>query len=75
VQLIVVAIGDSEGTAREYFKAGGVPVVLDNGTLAGRFGVGGIPTTVFIDSEGRIANVKVGYSTAADFKAYVDGIG
>ena len=73
--MIVVAIGASAATARGYFKVGGAPVFLDNGTLAGRFGVGGIPTTVFIDSAGRIANVKVGYSTAADLDTYVDGIG
>jgi len=37
--------------------------------------VSAVPTTVFIDSQGRIANVKVGLSTAADLAAYVDGIG
>ena len=73
--MIVVALGGSVATVRGYFKAGGVPVVLDKGTLAGRFGVGAIPTTVFIDSAGRIANVKVGYSSASDLQAYVDGIG
>jgi hypothetical protein len=71
----VVVLGGSEAGARKYFKAGGAPAVVDTGTLAGRFGVSAIPTTVFIDGEGRIANVKVGYSSAADLAAYVDGIG
>lgn len=70
-----MALNDSESSARKYWKAGGVPVLLDTGALAGAFGVSAIPTTVFIDSEGRIANVKVGLSTAADLTAYVDGIG
>lgn len=71
----MVALNDTEGSARKYWKAGGVPVLLDTGALASAFGVSAIPTTVFIDSEGRIANVKVGLATAADLAAYVDGIG
>lgn len=71
----MVALNDTESSARKYWKAGGAPVLLDTGALANAFGVSAIPTTVFIDSEGRIANIKVGIVTAVDFKAYVDGIG
>ena len=72
---MVVALSDTESSARKYLKVGGVPVAIDTGALAGAFGVSAVPTTVFIDSQGRIANVKVGLSTAADLAAYVDGIG
>jgi hypothetical protein len=71
----VVALNDTQDSARKYWKAGGVPVMLDTGSLAAGFGISAVPTTVFIDAEGRIANVKVGFSTAADLAAYVDGIG
>jgi hypothetical protein len=75
MQLVVVALQDTQDGVRKYWKAGGVPVAMDSGALAGRFAVSAIPTTIFIDAEGRIANVKVGFSTAADFTAYLDGIG
>jgi hypothetical protein len=72
---VVVALQDRESDVRKFFKKGsGVPVVLDSGGLAGKFGVQYVPTTVFIDSQGRIATVKVGLSTAGDLAAGVNGI-
>jgi peroxiredoxin len=51
---------------RQWMKERGVdyPVARDpSGAVAARFGVRGVPTSLFIDAAGRIRFVEVGYTT------------
>ena len=44
------------------------------GTVAGQYGVTGIPTAVIIDKNGAIVTTEVGGSTAAGLEAAVAGL-
>jgi peroxiredoxin len=47
-----------------------LPVLSDtSGTIAGAYGVTGVPTAVFIDASGRIVSQHVGGTTAAELEA------
>ncbi len=47
-----------------------LPVLLDPpGSIAGQYRVSAVPTTVIIDADGRIANIKVGQTTAAELES------
>ena len=47
-----------------------LPVFSDSsGTVAGAYGVTGVPTAVFIDAGGRIISQQVGGTTAAELEA------
>lgn len=64
-----MALNDSEADVREFLGQSGadLPVLLDgSGEIASRYAIQGVPTAYFIDSEGRIANVKIGGSTLED---------
>jgi hypothetical protein len=61
---------------RSFMSQGGfdLPVLLDPGSIAGAYGVTGVPTAVFIDAQGRIRGQKVGGATAAELEAAVKGM-
>jgi thioredoxin-like negative regulator of GroEL len=47
-----------------------LPVLNDpSGTIAGTYGVTGVPTAVLIDAGGRIVSQQVGGMTAAELEA------
>jgi thiol-disulfide isomerase/thioredoxin len=51
------------------------PVVLDSeGKVADQFGVRGLPTTVFVDAEGRIQAIHAGIVTPAALADYLEKI-
>ncbi len=59
-------------------KEGGadLPVLLDeSGDIASRYAITGVPTAYFIDSQGRIANVKIGATTFDDLTQLSRGAG
>ena len=63
--------GSVEEVARQVRERGiEAPVLVDvDGTLAARFGVRVVPTTFVIDSDGKIADVTVGYTTEPGLRA------
>jgi peroxiredoxin len=71
--LLAVNIGESQPQVRSFMQENRLsfPVLLDGtGEVAERYGVRGIPTTVLVDSEGVIRNIKVGsYPSRAAIEA------
>jgi len=52
-----------------------MPVLLDpQGDVAGKYGIAAVPTAVIIDKQGKIADVKVGPTTAADLESAVSAL-
>jgi cytochrome c biogenesis protein CcmG/thiol:disulfide interchange protein DsbE len=52
-----------------------MPVLLDpQGDVAGKYGVAAVPTAVIIDKQGKIADIKVGPTTAADLESAVNAL-
>ena len=75
VGLLLVALNDSEADIRAFFDEGGwnMPVMIEgSGELASQYGVSGVPTTYFVDPQGRIANVKIGGATVDDLVTLTD---
>ena len=44
------------------------------GSVAGRYGVSGIPAAIIVGKDGKIADTLVGGTTAADLEAAVAGL-
>lgn len=65
VVLLAVNQEEDAGTIREFLsgRAWQLQVGLDNGTIARRFQVQSLPQTIIVGPDGKIAFVKVGYST------------
>ncbi len=65
VVLFAVNQEEDAGTIRDFLAGRGwqVRVGLDNGTIARRFQVQSLPQTIIVGPDGKIAFVKVGYST------------
>jgi thiol-disulfide isomerase/thioredoxin len=64
VRLLAIDTGEGERQVREYLKTSGytqLPAALDtDGSVAAKYGVLGLPTHVFIDSEGVVRKVNLG---------------
>jgi peroxiredoxin len=61
--ILAIDIGESKSTVKSFLEANGfsLPVLLDtNNTIAGKYGITGIPTTFFIDKDGIIQEKVVG---------------
>jgi peroxiredoxin len=61
--ILAVNLGESPSQVQGFMQENQLsfPVLLDGGgEVAGQYGVRGIPTTVFIDSEGITRNIKQG---------------
>lgn len=59
---------------RAFMEDGGfdLPIMLDpEAAVANRYGVTAVPTAVFLDAQGRVANLSVGALGVADLEAYV----
>jgi len=79
-QVITVAVGSGDGDAiRAYLREQGLldpsgqaafPVVADpRGRLARAYGVQAYPTTFFLDPEGNVRTVEVGYTSSVGLSA------
>ena len=61
--VLTIDIGESSSQARDFMESNRLtfPVLLDSdGKVAERYNVRGIPTTIFIDTEGIIQVMKIG---------------
>lgn len=74
--LLAVAVSDSESDMRAFMSDNGLtfPVMLDGDSTANAYGVTAIPTTVIVDSEGRIAKRLIGGTTAEILSSIIDGL-
>jgi peroxiredoxin len=74
VNLLVVALNDSESNVRDFMTNRGLqlPVLLDgSGEIANKYGISAVPTAVFIDPRGNIGNTKIGGATVDDLSALI----
>ena len=73
--LVVLGVNSEPAdVASSYLRENGYsfPTLVDNGGLVGRqYGVSGIPTTVVIDSAGRVSSYLVGLHSEKDIRAAV----
>ncbi|MDQ2827466.1 MAG: TlpA family protein disulfide reductase, partial [Chloroflexota bacterium] len=58
----VATLGDTVATARRLARAAHLtyPVVVDNQAVAWQYGVSDVPTSVFVDAQGRLAGQHIG---------------
>ena len=70
-QIVGIAVDDSEDDAVAFMNEYGLafPLVIDDGSLAGEYGITGVPTTIFLDAQGQEVDRLVGASTLAQFEA------
>ena len=71
-QVIGIDYQDTKAGARSFYRRWGWqhPSVFDpSGSLAARYGLVGLPTTVFLDAKHRIVGRITGAGTLADFEA------
>ena len=70
--LLAINIRESSSEVEGFMQSQGLslPVLLDSeGAIAAQYGVGPIPTTFFVDSEGIIQHVQVGaFQSAAEIE-------
>lgn len=66
--LLIVSVWDTPEDARAVLgEENALPVLVDStGEIAANYGVAGVPTAFFIDSEGNIGDVQVGGMTATE---------
>jgi cytochrome c biogenesis protein CcmG/thiol:disulfide interchange protein DsbE len=77
LRVLAVNVRQDRETAARFIEQLGVSyeVLLDgDGSVARRFGVIGLPTTFFIDREGRLATRILGESTPEVFAQVVEGL-
>jgi cytochrome c biogenesis protein CcmG/thiol:disulfide interchange protein DsbE len=71
-RLVGVDYTDREGAGRDFVRENGwsFPILDDpDGIYGARYHLGGLPTTVVLDSKGRIVETLRGPQTAADLRA------
>ena len=74
VVILTVNLGDSAESIAAFLKSNSLslPVALDsNNSVGSAFHVRNIPTTVFIDRDGKVANVTVGAMSQSAFSSSV----
>ncbi len=76
--MLLVALQDQRSNVEALLKESGatdLPVLIDpDGGIAGNYSVSGVPTAIIIDKGGKIAQTKVGATTAAELAAAVSGL-
>jgi Mrp family chromosome partitioning ATPase len=63
LRVLLVDYQESSGTVRRYLRQHkvGLPSLLDqHGSVAGRYGVPGLPVAVFLTARGKIAAIQLG---------------
>jgi peroxiredoxin len=77
VAVIGIATRDRRRKAADFARARGVAYILaldSAGAVADRYGVVGLPTTVLIDSQGRIARTIAGPVARAELASLTKGL-
>lgn len=77
VELLIVDVGDTIDTVKEYFKTNGpniIPVLDIDKKVSSTYRVNGFPTTLIIDSEGIIKDIHSGYMTETQLKDALDSV-
>lgn len=78
VDVVGIAVNDDPSASRRFARKKGVkyPVGVDeNGDVAAHFGVTGLPVTVIIDADGRVADTFFGEITRKQLDGYADQLG
>jgi thiol-disulfide isomerase/thioredoxin len=76
--VVGIAVTDKPADSRAFAREYGVryPLGIDRrGHTADTFGVTGLPVTVFVDEQGRIAQTAFGEQTREQLDAYADKLG
>ena len=68
VVVLGINVADTPSDARAFLRRHGItyPNVTDTGSVAGAFGLEGLPETFFIDAGGRLVTVSRGFALGAD---------
>lgn len=77
VVLLAINVGQSREVAARFAERLGIsyPVLLDrDSAVSRRYGVMALPTTVFIDGQGRVRGKILGESAAEEFEALALGV-
>lgn len=71
VQFVGIALNDSEGDALDFMNQYDLtyPLVIDDNSLAGEYGITGVPTTIFFDAQGQEKDRIVGAAGTEQFTA------
>ena len=75
--MIGVAVTPNAGQARRFARAHGwgYPQIIDaDGSLSTAYGVGGLPSTVIVDSRGVVVDTIVGMTSRAQLRAKLDSL-
>jgi len=73
VAVLGVAVNDAPSDSRAFAREAGVrfPLGVDrDAATAGRFGVSGLPVTVFVDAQGRVVRTVAGPVDEADLRGF-----
>lgn len=73
LDVVGIAVNDQPADSRRFAKTMAIPYDLGldrDADVAGRFGVQGLPVTVIIDAEGRVADTFVGEITRKQLDGY-----
>jgi cytochrome c biogenesis protein CcmG/thiol:disulfide interchange protein DsbE len=70
-QFVGIAVNDSEGDAVGFMNEYGLeyPLVIDDNSLGARYGITGVPTTIFFDAQGQETDRIVGAAGMEQFTA------
>jgi len=74
VQFVGINVKENQQQAQNYVTSNNIryPIGLDfDGQVASRYGVGGFPTTYFLDAEGRIVTQYVGSLSSEQVESYL----
>jgi cytochrome c biogenesis protein CcmG, thiol:disulfide interchange protein DsbE len=75
VQVVGLAVTDRPGDSRAFARRYGVkyPLGIDrSGDIIAKYGANGLPVTVFVDADGRVAATAFGELTEKQFQGYAD---
>jgi peroxiredoxin len=78
LDVVGLAVSDRPSDARRFAAREDVPYDLGldpDAKVAGRFGVSGLPVTVVIDADGRVASTFVGEIDAGQLESFADQLG
>jgi thiol-disulfide isomerase/thioredoxin len=78
LDVVGLAVNDTRGDARRFAEEEGVPydLGLDQGAdVASEFGVSGLPVTVVVDGEGRVAATFIGEIEEAQLESFAEQLG